>query len=109
MPYTYPDSPLTAKKLNGFEWYGSKNTDWGAWPMQEEDAVDYQTASYAVDFLDKSHDKHFFLSVGICRLHMPTYSTPQYREQYQLKIAVMKAVKADDWDELTNGANNMME
>src|SRR5690606_21366512 len=39
MPDTYPDSPIPDKKLNGFEWYGSKNTDWGAWPLEETDAV----------------------------------------------------------------------
>src|SRR3546814_9815245 len=40
---------------------------------------------------------------------MPTYYPPQYREQYPLENAVMPAVKADDWDDLPNGATHLME
>jgi len=109
MPDTYPDSPIPDKKLNGFEWYGSKNTDWGAWPLEETDAVDYRTATYAVEFLRKPHDSPFFLSVGIFRPHMPTYSPPQYRSQYPVETAVMPEVKADDWGDLPSGAVKLME
>ncbi|WP_379019970.1 sulfatase [Parapedobacter deserti] len=109
MPDSYPDSPIPAEKLNGFEWYGSKNTDWGAWPLEETDAVDYRTASYAVDFLSKPHDSPFMLSVGIFRPHMPMYSPPAYRNQYPVEGAVMPAVKADDWADLPTGAAKLME
>lgn len=109
MPDTYPDSPIPAQKLNGFAWYGSKNTDWGAWPLEETDAVDYRTASYAADFLSKPHGKPFILSVGIFRPHMPAYSPPQYRKRYPLENAVMPEVKVDDWDDLPNGAVALME
>ncbi len=109
MPDGYPDSPIPAKKLNGFEWYGSKNTDWGAWPLEEEDALDYKTASYAVDFLGKAHEKPFILSVGIFRPHMPGYSPSRYREQYPVEGAVMPEVKADDWDDLPSGAVKLMQ
>ncbi|PPL04582.1 sulfatase [Parapedobacter indicus] len=109
MPDTYPDSPLPARKLNGFEWYGSKNTDWGAWPLAVGDAVDYRTVSYAGDFLDRAHEEPFFLSIGIFRPHMPGYSPPQYREKYPVENAVMPVVKANDWDDLPSGAAQLLE
>lgn len=109
MPDTYPDWPIPPQKLNGFEWYGSKNTDWGAWPLEEQDAVDYRTASYAVDFLRELHNKPFFLSVGIFRPHMPTYSPPAYRAKYPIENAVLPDVKADDWEDLPSGAAQLMK
>ena len=42
-PQLYPPT-----KLNGATEYGSRNTDWGAWPEKIEDSIDFRTASYAV-------------------------------------------------------------
>lgn len=109
MPDTYPDSPMPETKLNGFEWYGSKNTDWGAWPLDETEAVDFKTADYARDFLSRSHDRPFFLSVGIFRPHMPFFAPSKYREQYPLSDAVMPEINDRDWDDLPTGAGNLMK
>jgi arylsulfatase A-like enzyme len=110
MPDIYPDAPMPTKKLNGLEWWGTKNSDWGAWPLKAQDAVDYKTASYAESFLAKGHDRPFFLSIGIFRPHMPFFSPPENIAQYQKTAGpVMPAVKKDDWNDLPSGATKLME
>jgi len=109
LPKTYPDSPMPEHKLNGFDWYGSLNTDWGAYPAKLEDAVDYKTASYGVKFLSEKHEKPFILSIGIFRPHMPFFAPESYFEKYPLKDVVMPAVKSDDWDDLPSGAVTLLK
>lgn len=109
LPKTYPDSPMPEKKLNGLEWFGSKNTDWGAYPEKEQDAVDYKTASYGVGFLSKIQDKPFILSIGIFRPHMPFYAPQKYFDKYPIESASMPAIKKDDWNDLPSGAESLMK
>ncbi|MGV8095426.1 MAG: sulfatase [Mangrovibacterium sp.] len=108
LPKIYPDYPVPEKKLNGFEWYGSRNTDWGNYPAKEQDALDYKTASYGVDFLSKTHDKPFFLSIGIFRPHMPFYAPQAYFDKYPLDNVMMPPAKDDDWNDLPLGADTLL-
>jgi arylsulfatase A-like enzyme len=57
---------MPVKKLNGAPGYGSRNTDWGAWPKDSEETqtMDYKSVSYAIEVLKKKHDKPFFLACG---------------------------------------------
>lgn len=109
LPASYPDAPIPAKKLNGLEQYGSKNSDWGAWPPDEKEALDYRTASYAEAFLRQPSRKPFFLSIGIFRPHMPFYAPQQYRDNYPVQNAVMPVTKKDDWNDLPAGADSLMK
>ncbi len=109
MPKMYPDAPMPEKKLNGPDWYGSRNTDWGAWPAREQDAVDYKTASYGVEFLGKSHGRSFILSLGIFRPHMPFFAPRAWLDQYGRRDVVMPRVKPDDWADLPSGAGKLLK
>ncbi len=110
MPKVYPDYPIPQAKLNGLEWYGSKNTDWGAWPPKEEDAVDFRTASYAEKFLTDTHNSPFILSIGIFRPHMPFYSPEAWINKYdKRKQTVMPPINPTDWDDLPTGAVTLMK
>lgn len=108
MPDQYPDAPMPKHKRNGLEEYGSKNTDWGQWPASEKDAVDYKTASYAVNFLAHQQQAPFILSVGIFRPHMPFFAPEPYRRPYQEQPVVMPATKTNDWNDLPRGATTML-
>jgi len=108
LPKTYPDTPMPEKKLNEFDWYGSRNTDWGCYPENEKDAVDYRTSSYGVNFLSVKHDKPFFLSIGIFRPHMPFFAPKSYFDNYPLKEIQMPLVKDDDWNDLPTGAEKLL-
>ena len=107
MPKTYPDSPMPAKKLNGLENYGSKNTDWGVYPLDEKNAVDYNSAMYGVKFLSKKHAKPFFLSIGIFRPHMPFFCPKEYFDLYSDNCVMPMRFDGDTID-LPSGAKSLL-
>ena len=102
-PQTYPP-----RKLNQAPRYGSRNTDWGAWPKREEDSIDYRTASYcAKALLERKDDKPQFLACGIFKPHSPFFAPSVHHEQYR-KIG-LPVRKKDDWDDLPKGADRLMQ
>ena len=110
MPWL-PDSPMPEEKLNGFEWYGSPNTDWGIWPEDEgQQHLDQRTTAYVVDKLDSKHSKPFFLAAGIFRPHMPFFAPADAFEKYpeDLDEVQMPEVNWNDWDDIPSGAEKMV-
>ncbi len=103
-----PDAPMPPDKLNRLPDYGSPNTDWGAWPPREEDAVDHKTANYAIDFLSREHDRPFFLAVGIFRPHMPFFVPQRFFDEYPEGNVAMPTILADDWGDLPAGARALL-
>ena len=102
-PQLYPP-----QKLNKAPRYGSRNTDWGAWPKRVEDAIDYRTASYcAKALLEREDDKPQFLACGIFKPHSPFFAPSAHHEQYR-KIR-LPARKKDDWGDLPKGADRLMQ
>ncbi len=98
---------MPPKKLNGAPEYGSPNTDWGAWPADEKDTIDFHTADYCADALRKPPaDRPLFLACGIFKPHSPFFAPPKYHPGY----ADMEkpARLADDWDDLPTGAARLM-
>ncbi len=101
-PQLYP-----AKKLNGAANYGSRNTDWGEWPRRVEDSIDFGTADYCVDALDKPvRDKPLLLACGIFKPHSPFFAPAKYHEPYH--DIVLPSRKDDDWSDLPTGAAALM-
>lgn len=111
-PQKYPPS-----KLNRGEKYGSRNTDWGAWPPNPEDSIDFATTNYCVEQLknrprasagnvDASKRKPLFLACGIFKPHSPFFAPLAFHQSYQ--DISMPARKADDWDDLPAGAASLM-
>ena len=102
-PQTYPP-----KKLNGASAYGSRNTDWGAWPERIEDSIDFRTASYVVDELGKpAGEKPRFLACGIFKPHSPFFAPGAYHEAYR-GIGLPER-REDDWRDLPKGAVALMK
>jgi arylsulfatase A-like enzyme len=52
------------------------STDWGAFPDTDAEMIDYRTAEWGVERLNKEYDKPFFLTVGFIRPHVP-WHVPQ--------------------------------
>ncbi|TWT65267.1 sulfatase [Allorhodopirellula solitaria] len=96
-----------ATKLNGAPNYGSRNTDWGKWPLLESDAIDFHTADYCVKALrDPVGDQPLFLACGIYKPHSPFFAPAFYHEAYRdLELPIRKS---DDWDDLPAGATELM-
>ena len=98
---------MPPKKLNRAPEYGSKNTDWGAWPKDDKDTIDFKTADYCIMALkNPPADKAQFLACGIFKPHSPFFAPPKYHEGLS-KIAKPER-RDDDWDDLPSGAMTLM-
>ena len=105
---------MPPKKLNGAPGYGSRNTDWGAWPENDEEpkTIDFKSVGYAIDVLRRKRDasrsgKPFFLACGIYKPHSPFFAPPKYHALYD-KAPPLPLRKDDDWNDLPTGAVSLM-
>jgi len=105
-----PDAPMPAAKLNGLDWYGSPNTDWGPWPGDEAEHVDVRTVDCCVARLNEKRDdrRPFFLAAGIFRPHMPFFAPPRYFAGYPIEEVVMPEVKDDDLEDVPAGGQRLL-
>jgi arylsulfatase A-like enzyme len=65
---------LGSKKIESF--------DWGPLPVGDSEMADYQTADWAIERLNRKHDKPFFLAAGFYRPHIPLYIPQKYYDMY---------------------------
>ncbi len=103
------NEPYPDKKLNGLDWYGSRNTDWGAWPDDIKKTADYRTAEYAIQKLNQKFDQPFFLNVGIYKPHSPFFVPQEFFDKYPSKNVVMPRIPENDMDDLPKGARKLMQ
>lgn len=103
------NEPYPDKKLNGFDWMGSRNTDWGIWPDNIEKTPDFRTAEYAINILKKEHDQPFFLNVGIYKPHSPFFAPQEFFDKYPITNLKMPVIKENDTDDLPSGADFFFE
>ncbi len=66
-------------------------------PLDEH--PDYQVASYGIDVLKRSHDKPFFLAVGIVKPHLAFVCPQEFFDLYPEEIEPPR-IKADDHDDI---------
>jgi arylsulfatase A-like enzyme len=103
------NEPYPENKINGPDWYGSQNTDWGPWPEDITKTADYETVEYAINILQKKHEQPFFLNVGIYKPHSPFFAPPQYFEDYPLESIVMPVLYKNDVADLPPGSQKLMK
>lgn len=103
------NEPYPDEKLNGLDWYGSRNTDWGIWPEDITKTADYRTVEYAIQKLDQKFDQPFFLNVGIYKPHSPFFAPQKFFDKYPLKDIVMPEIPENDLDDLPEGAKELMK
>ena len=101
-PQLYPE-----EKLNGAPGYGSRNTDWGAWPPRAEDSIDVRTADYCIKALgEPAGGKPRFLACGIFKPHSPFFAPSAYHRPY--RDIGLPPRKGDDWADLPAGAEALL-
>ncbi|MDP7048292.1 MAG: sulfatase [Verrucomicrobiota bacterium] len=99
---------MPSKKLNKAPEYGSRNTDWGVWPDNEKDTIDFRTTEYCIRNLkNPPKDKPLFLACGIFKPHSPFFTPPKYHENLP-PIPKPKRLE-NDWDDLPSGATALMK
>ncbi|ANQ51609.2 sulfatase [Flammeovirga sp. MY04] len=95
--FTRKDMKGTAKK--NFDWYPIEDT--------KEETNDWQNAEYCAKFLEKEHDKPFFLACGIFRPHLPWYAPKKYFEMYDVDKIELPAYLKDDIKDTGSFGNKM--
>ncbi len=98
---------MPPKKLNRAPEYGSRNTDWGVWPRDQSDTIDFKTADYCIRALaNPPEDSPQFLACGIFKPHSPFFAPPGYHKGFSnIPLPVRRA---DDWKDLPSGAASLM-
>lgn len=98
---------MPPEKLNQSPNYGSKNTDWGAWPTNETNTIDFKTADYCIEALkNPPNAQPLFLACGIFKPHSPFFAPPKYHQGYA-SIEMPERLESD-WDDLPSGARSLM-
>jgi arylsulfatase A-like enzyme len=98
---------MPPQKLNRAPAYGSRNTDWGAWPTHETDAIDFKTTQYCIDALkNPPTDRPLFLACGIFKPHSPFFAPAKYHKG--LANIAKPARKNDDRNDLPAGAHKLL-
>jgi len=64
-----------------------------------DDFMDYKSAKHAVGFIEKTHEKPFFLSVGFIRPHTPFIAPEENYDRFNFPIEP-PVIKADDLNDI---------
>jgi arylsulfatase A-like enzyme len=78
-------------KLQGF---------WGPVPYDTEECGDWQVMDFGVQYLEKEHDKPFFLALGTLMPHLPHLAPQKYFDMYPLDKIQFPYVPADEMDDI---------
>lgn len=70
--------------------------DWGPIGVDDARTMDGRTVDWAIGQLAKTHEKPFFLAVGIYRPHIPWYVPKKYFDAHPLDEVVLPRIKEDD-------------
>lgn len=89
--------PRPASKMN-YDSNGT-STDWGAYPDSDFQMPDYHVAEFAVQQLQKEHDKPFFLAIGFNRPHVPWHVPQKWFDRIDLELIELPPYLEDDLDD----------
>ena len=89
----YRDENGNAKWMNGDLHYDDQSVNsylakfgiWGPTDIKTEETGDYDVATFCSDYMQKDHDKPFFLACGLFRPHSAQIAPRQYFDMYPLE------------------------
>jgi arylsulfatase A-like enzyme len=82
-------------------------TDWAAAPEHDEELADHKAADWAIEQLQATQEKPFFMMVGFLRPHVPWYVPQKWFDLYEKKAITLPPYKADDLDDLSEMAKRI--
>ena len=77
--------------------------DWADWQpldIPDSETADWKTAESAAAFLQRGHDKPFFLGCGIFRPHLRWYAPQKYFDMHPLEDIELPATLENDLDDI---------
>ena len=80
--------------------YLSHSGVWGIANEPKEASGDWKNARFCADYLQKQHDKPFFLACGISRPHAPLIAPKEYFDMYPLDKIKMHELPEDDMQDI---------
>ncbi|MBX6312152.1 MAG: sulfatase [Isosphaeraceae bacterium] len=95
---TGPHPEPERKPVNGIP--NAAHFDWGPVDVSDDEMGDARVIRWAANYLSRSHDKPFFLAVGLIRPHLPWYVPRTYFDRFPLSEIVLPTVKEDDLDDI---------
>lgn len=117
-PSSRPDKPMpSGGNLNGItHWTApdgstspvSPNFDWGVYPDDPTHHIDHRSVAWAIERLQRRHDKPFFIATGIFRPHMPFYAAQRWFDEYPLQSLVMPTFRGGDLADLPQAARSLL-
>ncbi|MFB9058095.1 sulfatase [Mariniflexile ostreae] len=75
-------------------------TDWSPINLPDSDMSDYKIADWAVNELDKKHDKPFFMAVGFIRPHVPWHVPQKWFDLFDDASIEVPPYLANDFDDI---------
>jgi len=92
-------SPEPAKlPANGIA--NTAHFDWGPVDAPDEDMPDHKMVTWAIDFLNKKHDKPFFLAAGFVKPHLPWFVPRKYFDLHPLDKVTLPKTNEKDLDDV---------
>ena len=80
--------------------YGKTATDWGAFPEADSLMPDHHFANWAIERINKTYEKPFFLGVGFVRPHVPWYVPQKWFDLHPLESVELPPYKENDLDDI---------
>jgi choline-sulfatase len=97
-------SIINGKKIEDNPYAQSGGTEFAWAPTSEpkEVTLDFLTAQWFSDQLNKDHDKPFFMAMGISKPHLPWFVPQEYFNMYDLDSIKIPEYRMDDLDDIIN-------
>ena len=95
------------------KWFSNKRggtvTDWSPMDLPDSSMVDYKIADWAINELDKKHEKPFFMAVGFVRPHVPWYVPKKWFDMFDENDIVLPPYLENDFDDIPEISKKLHE
>jgi arylsulfatase A-like enzyme len=94
-------------------WFPNKRggtvTDWSPMDLPDSSMTDYKIADWAINQLQKKHEKPFFMAVGFVRPHVPWYVPKKWFDMFDEKDIVLPPYLENDFDDIPEISKKLHE
>ena len=92
--------PKPTKKVTSDPHSKAGGIIWGVLDVEDSEMNDYRMVDYAIEYLEQSHDKPFFLACGIYRPHMPWQVPRKYYDLFPPEKVTLPKILEGDLDDV---------